>query len=433
MRLIIDGGGYATATDAFVHANHAAALRYDRLSGELAGCTAMAGDAASSADFAATYDAAAAEGVAALGEVVAAFTTLGRLTRASLVNHHEAERRSVLPGAQVYDGGPLPEESTYASVLPATPPSSLGGDPSSLPGELTWLLDQLESFVWPDADVGRLRSAAGTWRAAADGLAALVDHCDLAIAGLAGEESPEVPLAVDATRELKGGICDLADQYVAIATACDQYAAQVEEQRAALLDLLHDLLRDTVIIEGVGLALSVVTAGGTGLGATAVNAARLARAVPRLLELVALVRRAASAAADVLRLAAAAVGRVRVVLARYAGAVVAADARALTVAMPQVRLTVLTRIIRDPRAFDPEHLRGMRAADVRSLVRDWEAQPTRAGDGVRFLDPDSRGRSLRIMPGYPGTRPDSLTHGPYAVLSQNGTTVKIPLEGNLQP
>jgi hypothetical protein len=322
MRLIIDGGGYATATDAFVHANHAAALRYDRLSGELAGCTAMAGDSASSADFAATYDAAAAEGVAALGEVVAAFTTLGRLTRASLVNHHEAERRSVLPGAQVYDGGPLPEESTYASVLPATPPSSLGGDPSSLPGELTWLLDQLESFVWPDADVGRLRSAAGTWRAAADRLTALVDHCDLAIAGLAGEESPEVPLAVDATRELKGGICDLADQYVAIATACDQYAAQVEEQRAALLDLLHDLLRDTVIIEGVGLALSVVTAGGTGLGATAVNAARLARAVPRLLELVALVRRAASAAADVLRLAAAAVGRVRVVLARYAGAVV---------------------------------------------------------------------------------------------------------------
>lgn len=35
------------------------------------------------------------------------------------------------------------------------------------------------------------------------------------------------------------------------------------------------------------------------------------------------------------------------------------------------------------------------------------------------------------MKPYPaGTRPDLVTEGPYAVISQNGVTVKVPLAGN---
>ena len=35
------------------------------------------------------------------------------------------------------------------------------------------------------------------------------------------------------------------------------------------------------------------------------------------------------------------------------------------------------------------------------------------------------------MQGYlEGNRPDQLTHGPYAVVSQNGGKIKIPLEGD---
>ncbi len=35
------------------------------------------------------------------------------------------------------------------------------------------------------------------------------------------------------------------------------------------------------------------------------------------------------------------------------------------------------------------------------------------------------------MDGYPpGSRPDPITWGPYAQISQNGGKIKIPLEGN---
>ena len=429
MRLLIDGGGYVEATDAFLLANRAAALRHGDLVAELSAYAAMAGDSSTSADFAATYDAAAADAVGSLADVVAAFTTLGRLTCASLANHSSAEERSVLPGAAVFTGTPLPD-GVHASVLPASVPSALGGDPSSLPGELSWVLDHVEGFVWPDADVDKLRAAAATWRAHADGLAALVDHCDLAIAALGREHSPEVPVAIGAVRDLKGTLCDLADQYAAVAGACDGYADQVEEQRAAMLDLLWDLLRDSAIIQGIGLGLSLVTAGATGAAAAGLNAARIAAYAPRILEFVAAVRRAAEAAASVIRVAVSGLGRCRAVLGRFVGVVVAADARALTVAMPQARRQFLTAIIRDPKKFDPDVLRGMSPRDVRRLVDDWTELATRSGEGIRLADPVHDGRRLRIMDGYPGNRPDPLTHGPYAVISQNGDKFKIPLEGN---
>jgi len=45
--------------------------------------------------------------------------------------------------------------------------------------------------------------------------------------------------------------------------------------------------------------------------------------------------------------------------------------------------------------------------------------------------PGNAGRQIRIMPGYPdGSRVDPVTLGPYAVVSQNGVVVKIPLLGN---
>ena len=48
-----------------------------------------------------------------------------------------------------------------------------------------------------------------------------------------------------------------------------------------------------------------------------------------------------------------------------------------------------------------------------------------------YEDPLNRGRQIRIMEGYPGNRPDPVTHGPYVVVSQNGPPLKFALEGNL--
>jgi hypothetical protein len=89
--------------------------------------------------------------------------------------------------------------------------------------------------------------------------------------------------------------------------------------------------------------------------------------------------------------------------------------------------------IGDPKTFDPQSIRGMKGTDVENIIpQDWERASSKAGDGAVYRDPGNPGRQIRIMPGYSaGNRPDPMTHGPYAVVSQNGgKPVKIPLEGN---
>jgi hypothetical protein len=86
-----------------------------------------------------------------------------------------------------------------------------------------------------------------------------------------------------------------------------------------------------------------------------------------------------------------------------------------------------------PREFDPQELRGLSMDDVRARIPDhWRAEPSAAGGGEVFIDTVNKGRQVRIMPGYPpGSRPDPVTWGPYAIVSQNGVkSIKIPLEGN---
>ena len=122
----------------------------------------MAGDASLAEEFAAAYDDAARSCLAAVADLVDAFATCGRLTLASLANHGRAEARSVISGRTVYDGSAC--VAGYVAVLPCAPPSSLGGDLAGLPGWASWILDQVEGFVWPDADVDRLREAAACWR-----------------------------------------------------------------------------------------------------------------------------------------------------------------------------------------------------------------------------------------------------------------------------
>jgi hypothetical protein len=86
----------------------------------------------------------------------------------------------------------------------------------------------------------------------------------------------------------------------------------------------------------------------------------------------------------------------------------------------------------NPRTFDPAVLRGQSADDIRAAIpSNWVPRPSKRGGGTVFTDPNNFGRQIRIMPGYTaGNRPDPLTHGPYAEVSQNGVTTKVPLHGN---
>ncbi len=316
MRLLVDGGGYATARTAFEDANHVAALQYDALTGKLAGYAAMAGDDSSAAEFAAAYDDAAAQATGALADLVAAFASLGHLTEAARVNHRNANVASVMGGAVVYEGDSLPEGG-FATVLPTTPPSALGGASLDLPFPVGLLVDAIDGFVWPNADVDRLRDAAHTWRSAAESLDGLRGYCDAAIRGLEGQQSPEIPVAIDAITEVRSAIGSMVDQYATLARACDSYAASVEEKRREIVDLGLEVLRVVAEEAALTVGLGLVTAGVGAAGKGALAGARIAAYAPRFAAILTALRAAVTAAATTIRTGTTALRAVRTQLVKY--------------------------------------------------------------------------------------------------------------------
>ena len=302
MRLMIDGGGYATAATSFAEANAVAALQHDHLVDALGGCAGMAGHDPVAVEFAAAYDDAAAAALAGYADLVTALATLGHLTEASLARHDDAERASLIPGSVVYEGGSLTPGS-YASVLRATPPSSLAADATSLAPAQEWVLDQLEGIFLPSGDPAALRAAAQSWRTAAAGLTSLTGYADTATRGLQQQLSPEIPLALGAVADVSDGITDLATQYSALAEACDSFAANVEARREELLALLEELVQ--MAVEGALVSLGVgLLTGGLGAGASGTAfAARLAARYPRFAAAVTLFRTVAEETAVALRAA----------------------------------------------------------------------------------------------------------------------------------
>jgi hypothetical protein len=425
--MLIEATPLVDASSTFTHANQSAALVHQTLLRRVSGCGAMAGDASLASGFAASYDSAASLAVAAIGDLVDAFAACGRLTSATLTNHGRAENHSLISGRTVFTGTPC--EAGYVAVLPCSLPSALGGDLGGLPGWASWILDQVEGFVWPDADVSRLREAAAAWRAASYQAADLSSYCATAVHSFALLRSPELPIATEVTESLAARCHRVGDQCAVLAQACEEYAHHVEEQREAILDLVHDLLRDAVIIEGIGIVLGAFTAGGTVGGASAINAARIAAAAPRLVRIVETLRALAATCAAPMRVAAEALRDVRAELAvfRTVRITVASAFDAERIA----RIERLRGLVNSPRLFDPEELRGLNPKQLEQLLRNWRIRDSSEGEGIVYMDPSRRDRQIRVMDGYlDGNRPDPLTHGPYAVVSQNGGKIKIPLEGN---
>ncbi|HEX6151110.1 RNase A-like domain-containing protein [Nocardioides sp.] len=309
--------GYVEAADAFRSGNHAAADVHDRLTTGLSVTGAMAGDDGSAADFAEAYDGTATEAMAAIADVVTAFTTMHRLTSDSVSNHRRAEERSILPGGVAPTDCRAAPTDADRVVLPAAPPSSLGGDPPVLTPQEAWVLDQIEGFVWPDADVDRLRQAAHTWRTAATGLDEAASYCGLAAEALDTQRSPEIPLARSAATDLRATIRALASSCDRLAADCDAYADAVEARRAEIRALLHEILR--FVVEGVviGAALSAITAGAGAAVAAGSIAARVAAQSPRFAAVLAALRAATAGIAGSISTTRSAVQLHRTRLERY--------------------------------------------------------------------------------------------------------------------
>ena len=289
MRISVECGGFTRAADACLTANQTSAVLTSSLTSRLASTAGMAGDDATSTAFATAYDAGAREAVAALADLTHAFIGAGRLLTTTGTNHEAAESSAGGPEVLGYSGGGL-QESAYARVRPAAPPPSLGSQEPSLGVVDGWILDQVEGFVWPGADVDRLGAAAAAWRRAAASTAGLADHVDVAITMVQGQHSPEVPLAVDALGDLATLVGDTAWQLSRLADACEDYAAAVEATRERTRALLSEI--GQMIVEGA--AISVVVAGLTGgLGGAAsvtAAAARVRSQAPRFYALLTALR-----------------------------------------------------------------------------------------------------------------------------------------------
>ena len=317
MIVAVEADGYVEAVDAFRTGNHAAADAHDTLAARLAGLAGMAGDDASGAEFAAAYDGAAAEALSALREVVASYATLGRLTRTSWDNHRRAEERAILPGGVVDVSCAAPPEASYAAVLAVAPPSSLGGDPPALSTEEALVLDHVEGFVWPDADVDRLREAAGAWRAAGEALDDAGVWCGVASAALQTQRSPEIPLATAAADDLRATVRDLAASCADLGAHCEAYADAVDARRAEIRGLVREILQ--FVVEGfvLGAVLGAVSVGaGAAVGASSI-ASRVAAQTPRFAAILAALRATTAGIATSVRTTRTAVAAQRARLERF--------------------------------------------------------------------------------------------------------------------
>ncbi|GAA1438704.1 hypothetical protein GCM10009641_44560 [Mycobacterium cookii] len=303
MRISVECGGYAEAARVCRTANHVAALLTESLAGKLGGYAAMAGDDATSSDFSAAYDPAAREAVGALADLTHALIGLGRLVDLSGRLHARAETDAAGTRTNAYTGGGLDAEA-FLRVSPDPPPSSLGGSVATGLGEVhAWILDQVEGFVWPGADVDRLRDAADCWRLRSGSVADLTGHLDAISRLMAHQLSPEIPIALSAIADLRSLVEDTADQLLALADACDDYAAAVEDTRARTRSLLAEI--GQMVVEEV--ALTAIVAGITGgLGGGVKAAAALARIraqAPRFHALLSALRAVVAATASRLRTA----------------------------------------------------------------------------------------------------------------------------------
>lgn len=426
MRITVECGAFDEAADAVRTANQVCAIAAEALSARLIRSGGMAGNDSTSAEFAAAYDAGAREAVHALASLSSALVGLGRLVAATGQRHRRAEASAAGEVLGSVSAALASEAWTRSDLR--DPPSSLGAQEPTLGQVDRWILDHVEGFVWPGADVDALRGVATSWRRASESVAGLSDHLTAARALLATQRSPELVTALACIDDMDSMIIDTAAELAALGSACDEHASAVEEvhhRTRALLTEVASMAVEGVAISVILTGLSGGLGGGVGLGTLL---ARLRTVAPRFHALLASLRVSVAVSASRLRTGRETLSGLRVRLERYARAQVRDERGSVGWGRGP---RDLARRIHDPLTFDPEDLRGLPSGQIRQLLDRWDHSPSRSGVGDRFSDPLHPGRQIRLMDGYPGNRPDPITHGPYAVVSQNGARpVKIPLEGN---
>jgi hypothetical protein len=275
-----DGGGTVSITpgdvnaaaQAFAQSQAGTSNAWTTLQGALDGCAGMAGDDDPAREFDAQYS----KGVtAAWAGLRAACLNYGGMARGLVQtanNFAKAEHHSTVGHAGTAPRfGPA---AVFDDEFVPPPPSAIG------PGSGSWLPGPLKKY-WPDADTGKLRTAASAWRAAAGALDNAAWQADLAIESLDTSDDTARAIADTWGRVFSPGndktlVPGLEQTCRALADACDKYAQAVDNAHSQMKDALAEAGIAIGLTTALGVVLSVVTFGGSDAGAAAADTAEAA-------------------------------------------------------------------------------------------------------------------------------------------------------------
>jgi hypothetical protein len=416
------------------------------LTAALADTGAMAGSDVGGLAWAASYDRSAAAVLNATASAINGLDAVAAMFGQTARNYAAAESASTADDRRTVDAtlDALPAQRRQYFLSVCLPASAAGGSGATPSG---WgLIEHLVGYVWPNGHQDRLRRAAAAWRASA---AAIHGAAEAALDGYRLAAADGLPEAADmrtACHAMTDRLRRLGNLHTGLAAACDDLARHIDDVHSEVEGELTSLVEWTAGIQVIGGLLSAISLGTAQAPTQAAEAARVAGAAARVSQLIARFVAVVNAAAHSIAAFAEKADQIAGELMGLSGVrlttvVVATVARLRTVrAVEETRALarlendayLALRHIDDPRLFDPAALRGIALRDVQeAMPAGWPKRATEGGGGEIFRDPVHRGRQIRLMPGYlHGARPGDINAGPYAVVSQNGGKVKVPLAGN---
>ncbi|MQY31345.1 hypothetical protein [Nocardia aurantia] len=406
-------------------------------------CEGMAGDAPGCRQWAGQYDTVAADHFRATAALVDALVKYGDVLTAFGWNYAISQNPDHMPSrptesALYYD----PEMTMPASSAGNGPGIARNGGDSHLYEKfLDGIANELGGL--PNGNTHRLDTAATAWNTFAhnNAVTAAADDIRTVIGLFETVTDPHKETLLQHLHTLHEAATEIATSTRAISTAVGDYATGTGEVRTAINGIVSTAAIGIAITAATGTVAAIFTFGagavaaGGGIAAivaNTVNAVRTAYEGTTLIRILGLLGRLGRGAVGIIE-AFDTAKNIKNVTATLATIL------ALRLAIDDLEHnageTTPPSDIRDPKTFDPQSLSGKSAEEVAAAIpSDWPATPSRSGEGTVYRDPDNFGRQIRIMPGYSeGNRPDPLTHGPYAEVSQNGKTIKIPLQGNPAP
>lgn len=405
----------------------------------LAGTGGMAGTDEGGKEWAGAYDPVATAAASAMTDLTYACYRLAAMLEVTGFNHGMAEAVSdpsrtvpTPPDTTTYDGPP-----PFLSCVP-DPPSAYGG--SGHPPKGWGMIEHFVGYVWPNGNPGKLRAAAKAWATAADKLNTASYSIPEALHAIRSQQSPEVDDAATVCQAMMDHIHDVAGGCRELSYACTDLAEHIDKAHDEIKDELVSLLEWTAAIEASGLIAGIFSFGigegvaqGVEAGRIAATAVRVVNIITRFISLAGVITaRIGSIITKIGEIAA----KLKPILGvrTVRSAIEGTNGLAETVEAEKIATQAqeVAENIGDSKSFNPDLITGMNSKDLESAIPfSWTREPANSGGGSVFRDPNNPGRQIRIMPGYTeGNRPDLMTRGPYAVVSQNGKVVKIPLEGN---